>query len=181
MNKPPALAMLLLLFLCACGSPYEKTTDFRKGTVLVLPALDAVEVGEWHPYEDHKTGALLTENLLKYLNKCGWNAIATTNPSFTSRDIPTDAQALEEARLLKADFVLYARLGEFMDVSWFANMGRKDYMYLDDAIMLDSSTGAVAWKLNKPICFVGVALKDIWRAPVNIARSIAGHLCRTRR
>jgi len=136
-----------LALLSACGTPFHKVTNYKAGTVLVLPAHDVVQNGRPHE-KGAGSGALLTKQVVDHLRNSSMKPVTTDNAKF-GHDKITDVQAaLSDGKRLNADYVLIMQLGEFQNAAPFSY--RPDYVWLQEAILYRTNNGTQVWRLKKP-------------------------------
>ena len=147
------LPMLLLLAgttACATTISGQKATDYKAGSVLVLPPRDAVQGGVPHA-KGAGSGQILLDDVTRASLITSFKVLKTTNPAFTNATIPTKDEAIQEGRNLKADYVLQLVLGEFLDAAPMTF--RADFVTLEQAVMYETATGTEVWRLDKPTTF----------------------------
>jgi hypothetical protein len=70
--------------------------------------------------------------------------LTTDNPKFSNEKSILKQEALEEARLMNADYVLTTSLGEMRDAAAFSF--RKDFVSLEYAALYRVSDGKIIWQ-----------------------------------
>jgi hypothetical protein len=135
---------------CATSVSGQRSTDYKPGSVLVLPPRDVVQDGKPHT-KGVGSGQVLLDFLDPPFKRSAFVMVRTTNPAFTGTKIATREEALEEARRLGATYCLQLVLGEFLDAAPFTF--RADSVTLDQGVMWETATGAEVWRLDKPTTF----------------------------
>lgn len=150
-SKAGILVVCMLLFVMAasgCASFPATKTDYSAGTVLILPPRDVVQNGEAHE-RGAGSGRILAEYLEKAFSRTSFETIRTDSRHFTNARKATKDEALDEAAIMKADYVLQLVLGEFQDAAPMTF--RPDFVWLEEGSLFETKTGKEVWRLTKPV------------------------------
>jgi hypothetical protein len=146
----PVVALLASSTGCATTISGQRSTDYKAGSVLVLPPRDVVQGGKPHD-KGVGSGQVFLDFLEPAFKRTSFVMVRTTNPAFTGTTIATREEALAEARKLGTTYCLQLVLGEFLDAAPFTF--RADFVTLAQGVMWETATGTEVWRLDKPTTF----------------------------
>ena len=137
---------LALCITQGCTTIASSSTEFKPGSILVLPPRDVVQNGSPHT-AGKGSGEFFKRQLVYYIDATAFTSVENTNDQLGYSETISIQDGAKEAQKRQADYFLISVLGEFLNAAPMTF--RPDYVYLESAALYKTGVNTPVWK-SKP-------------------------------